>query len=465
MVLYGQIIIGAPGAGKTTYCDGMQQYLRLLGRQCYVVNLDPANELPLSSRKNGDEDEPDNDGDGVAVENIKSGSGASSDTEDDAQNDEGNDDEATNSQLPYETILDVCEDIISLDAVMKELHLGPNGGLLYCMEYIEHHFGTVLKLLKERLGVSSTVELQRSRAYLLFDLPGQIELTAHSNVITKIAERLVRELDLRLVCVQLVDAAICLTDVSKFIGASLVCTASMMRLELPCVNVLSKMDLLQDSNLGTNTNNEADNNGDESDSDFGYDDFDGSPMPFNLEFFTQCHDLHRLVDYLDSNPMEIMGDQNDEEYMDDPEYIAAKQKTRTSNFTRKHRQLHHELCEVVEDFGLLSFLPLAIQDAESVGRVVARIDKCNGYVFVKENGGDAAMNQSDGGNSDKMQDMFSSAMAADSEWGTGVLSDVQEKYLGNVMFHEKISELKQQNARIKKNDDDNNDEDDIPKLM
>ena len=67
-------------------------------------------------------------------------------------------------------------------------------------------------------------------AYLLFDLPGQIELTAHSNVISRISQRLVRELDLRLVCVQLVDASVCLSDVSKFIGAALICTASMMRL-------------------------------------------------------------------------------------------------------------------------------------------------------------------------------------------------------------------------------------------
>lgn len=103
------------------------------------------------------------------------------------------------------------------------------------MEYIEHHLGTVLQLLKERLGLiskdGSPVPPSRSGGvYLLFDLPGQIELTAHSNVVSRIAQRLVRELDLRLVCVQLVDAAICLTDVSKFIGAALVCTASMMRL-------------------------------------------------------------------------------------------------------------------------------------------------------------------------------------------------------------------------------------------
>jgi len=109
------------------------------------------------------------------------------------------------------------------------------------MEYLEHHLGEVIQLLKERLGITSssgssgqrktqTQQHHSSRAYLLFDLPGQIELTAHSNVISRIAQRLVRELDLRLVCVQLVDAAVCLTDVSKFIGAALVCTASMMRL-------------------------------------------------------------------------------------------------------------------------------------------------------------------------------------------------------------------------------------------
>ena len=44
MVFYGQVIVGPPGSGKTTYCNGMQQYLRLIGRECFVVNLDPANE-------------------------------------------------------------------------------------------------------------------------------------------------------------------------------------------------------------------------------------------------------------------------------------------------------------------------------------------------------------------------------------------------------------------------------------
>jgi GTPase SAR1 family protein len=414
MVLYGQIVIGAPGSGKTTYCDGMQQYLRLLGRDCWVVNLDPANEVPPGSNNDGDEHE---------------------DGEQEQRSDDAQVEKATpNSQLPYETILDVCNDIISLDSVMTTLHLGPNGGLLYCMEYIEYNLGEVISLLKDRLGLTQN-GLHSSKAYILFDLPGQIELTAHSGVVSRIAQRLVRELDLRLVCVQLVDAAICLPDVSKFIGASLVCTSSMMRMELPCVNVFSKMDLLSQSGITQQTKGGEDD-GSDSDGNYG----DSSPLPFNLEFFTQCHDLHRLIDYLDSNPLDFTNTYD--EYFEDPEYQSARDRTRNSRFYKKYHKLHYELCDLVEDFGLLNFLPLSIQDAESVGRVVARIDKCNGYVFVRQHNQDNANNISGREKSNNLQDVFSSAIVADAEWGTGVLVDVQEKYMGNVMFREEISELK-----------------------
>ena len=186
---------------------------------------------------------------------------------------------------------------------------------------------------------------------------------------------------------------------------------------------------------------------------------DGSPLPFHLEFFTQCHDLHRLVDYLETNPMDLMASEADAEtdpsfdYREDPEYQAAQQLTRNSQFARKYKKLHTELCDVVEDFGLLSFLPLSIQDAESVGRVVARVDKCNGYVFLKEHGGESTPTGKSGSN---MQEMLSSAMVADSEWATRVLSDVQEKYLGDAMFREEIAELsgKQQSGRIEEDTED-----------
>lgn len=43
MVRFGQIVVGPPGSGKTTYCFGMFQYLEAIGREAAVINLDPAN--------------------------------------------------------------------------------------------------------------------------------------------------------------------------------------------------------------------------------------------------------------------------------------------------------------------------------------------------------------------------------------------------------------------------------------
>jgi hypothetical protein len=248
--------------------------------------------------------------------------------------------------------------------------------------------------------------------------------------------------------------------------------------ELPFVNVLSKMDLLQTtSGFGrggsagdTEVGNDNDDNVGGHDDGY-YDDPPPSPLPFNLEYFTQCHDLHRLVDYLGSDPTNFVSgsrgfgtndDDNIEDpsfdYMEDPEYVRARERTRSSNYNRKYRKLHAELCEMIEDYSLLSFLPLSIQDAESVGRVVARVDKCNGYVFLNNNNNNNKRNNNVSDdvvssssarntakaasvNNDDMHSMFSSAIAADGEWSAGVLSDVQERYLGDVMFRERIPEL------------------------
>lgn len=45
MALFGQIVIGPPGSGKTTYCFCMKEYYEYFGRQVALVNLDPANDV------------------------------------------------------------------------------------------------------------------------------------------------------------------------------------------------------------------------------------------------------------------------------------------------------------------------------------------------------------------------------------------------------------------------------------
>lgn len=117
---FGQVVIGPPGSGKTTYCQAMQEFLTHLGRKVVVVNMDPAN-----------------DG------------------------------------LPYSCAVDISE-LVTLDDVMDGLKLGPNGGLLYCMEYVEANLDWLENKLKEHLD-----------CYFLFDCPGQVELYTHQNSVGK----------------------------------------------------------------------------------------------------------------------------------------------------------------------------------------------------------------------------------------------------------------------------------------
>lgn len=66
------------------------------------------------------------------------------------------------ANLTYtDTALQDIKDLISLEDVMEELGYGPNGGLLYCMEYLLKH----LAWLDDELG---TVDDD----YFIIDCPG-----------------------------------------------------------------------------------------------------------------------------------------------------------------------------------------------------------------------------------------------------------------------------------------------------
>ena len=58
--------------------------------------------------------------------------------------------------------------------------LGPNGGMLYCMEYLEANFDWLESRLQE-LGKD---------AYVLFDIPGQVELGTNHESLKRIIQRL-----------------------------------------------------------------------------------------------------------------------------------------------------------------------------------------------------------------------------------------------------------------------------------
>lgn len=122
--MHGQVVIGPPGSGKSTYCRAIQKLLLDYNRRVAIVNLDPANDYQQ-----------------------------------------------------YHSDVDISE-LISLEDVIDKLKLGPNGGLVYCMEVLEKNV--------EWLHTKLTKVCGNQDYYFLLDCPGQVELFTHHHSIKNI---------------------------------------------------------------------------------------------------------------------------------------------------------------------------------------------------------------------------------------------------------------------------------------
>ena len=120
-----------------------------------------------------------------------------------------------NDTLPYECSLDVAE-LVTLTDVMDNLKLGPNGGLIYCMEYLEKNLDWLHTRI-QKLDVN----------YVIFDCPGQVELYTHHSSIRNIFAQLTK-LDYRVTAVHLVDSHYC-HDPAKFISVLITSLSTMLQ--------------------------------------------------------------------------------------------------------------------------------------------------------------------------------------------------------------------------------------------
>ncbi|KAL8272590.1 hypothetical protein Esti_003479 [Eimeria stiedai] len=265
---YGQLVIGPPGSGKSSYCFGMQQMLNALERKHIVVNLDPMNDL-----------------------------------------------------LPYDCSIDVM-DLVKGEDVMKMHKLGPNGAMIYCMEYLLENVDWLAEKLKKY-----------SNYYVLIDCPGQVELFTHHDALRSIIRHLER-LDFRMAAVQVVDSTL-ITDAFKHISALLMALNAQLQLELPHVNLLSKVDLLR---------------------------LHKKDLKFRLEFYADACDVSALLHAMRNDPH--------------PLGVRAQ--------TPRHEKLwgfSQAVCELVEDFNLVAFLPISITDKECMLLALRVADSANGFAL------------------------------------------------------------------------------------
>lgn len=248
---YAQLVIGPAGSGKSTYCSSLYQHCETVGRTMHVVNLDPAAE-----------------------------------------------------NFDYPVAMDIRE-LISLEDVMEELGLGPNGGLLYCMEHLE-----------ENLDDWLTEELDNymDDDYLVFDCPGQIELFSHVPVLKNFVEHLKRK-NFNVCAVYLLDSQF-MTDITKFISGCMASLSAMVQLELPHINILSKMDLV-----------------------------------------TNKKDIE---DFLNPEPQVLLSVLN-------------------QRMAPQFSKLNKALIELVDEYNMVSFVPLDLRKESSIRYVLAQIDNCIQY--------------------------------------------------------------------------------------
>ncbi|XP_028402606.1 GPN-loop GTPase 3-like [Dendronephthya gigantea] len=248
---YAQLVIGPAGSGKSTYCSTIVRHCENIGRTVHVVNLDPAAEY-----------------------------------------------------FDYPVLVDTRE-LVQLEDVMEaeDLKLGPNGGLVFCMEYLIKN----MEWLEEQLGYSD-------EDYFIFDCPGQIELYSHIPVMRQFVETL-QQWDIRVCGVFLVDSKF-MVNTAMFFSGVLAALSAMVQLEIPHINVMSKMDLLSKD---------------------------------------QASDIER---FLDPNPRELM----EEAWQN-----------------KKYQKLNIALAQVIDDFSMVQFVPLNNTDEESVTNVLLQIDNAIQY--------------------------------------------------------------------------------------
>lgn len=214
-----------------------------------------------------------------------------------------------NDTLPYEAAIDVNE-LVKVEEVMSTQKIGPNGAFVYCMELLEANLTWLLEKIKALHG-----------QYLIFDLPGQVELYAHYTVVSNILSSVNK--DVQLCTVFLVDSHHA-TDPGKYVSTVLLTLNSMLMMGLPTINILSKVDSVE--KYGN--------------------------LDMGLEFYTDVMDLDLLLDYMDDTPM-----------------------------IKKYWKLNKAIAHVITDYSLVSFLPLSVESRSTLLAVMKAVDKANGYIY------------------------------------------------------------------------------------
>jgi len=230
------------------------------------------------------------------------------------------------------------KDLISLEDVMDEMQLGPNGGLIYCFEFLMEN----LDWLTESLD-SLTEEY-----LIVIDMPGQIELYTHIPILPRLVKFLTQPgaLDMRLCAAYLLESTF-IVDRAKYFAGTLSAMSAMIMLEVPHINILSKMDLLK----GQIKNKEI------------------------KRFITPDTTL------LEDDPAEVA--RRKAGLTVEPKSKDPKDKEAVMSGA-SFKKLNEAVAGLIENFSMVSFLKLDSTSEDSVSSILSYIDDCIQYHEAQE---------------------------------------------------------------------------------
>lgn len=273
MPYFGQMVIGPPGSGKTTYIKEMKKYYENFQRRIISVNLDPANE-------------------NIFYEN---------------------------GELCKDSLFDIdIRQLITLDDAASQMKLGPNASFMYVFDVLYKNIEWLTSKIQEAASSKNG-----SNAYFLFDSPGQTEIYCLSSSFKSIITHLTNSkgVDMRLCAVNLIESNN-LDDIPKYIFSVFSVLNSMVQLELPQINVISKIDLVSQFK-----------------------------KQYPIQFYKQpdFEELSQNLDLINTHP--------------------------------KFKTLNRRVSEFVCDYGLVGFTVLDINNHKHLNKIACLVDRANGYIL------------------------------------------------------------------------------------
>ena len=234
-------------------------------------------------------------------------------------------------EFGHEPDLDI-RDLITLEDVMEEMGLGPNGGLIYCFEF----------LLENLDFITEALDPLTEEYLIIIDMPGQIELYTHIPILPTLVKHLTRTgaLDIRLCAAYLLEATF-VVDRAKFFAGTLSAMSAMILLEVPHINIMSKMDLVK-----------------------------GQIGKRQLKRF-----LNADPELLDEGELEDTEEDDGMGAPDDPTSVV-----RGKSFKR----LNKAVASLIDSFSMVSYLKLDVQKEDSVGAILSYIDDAIQYHEAQE---------------------------------------------------------------------------------